>query len=107
MIAAIAGQEQIVIAIVVVVTNGYSLSIAQIGIQATASGHVGKGSVAVIVVESAMRTFRFWVVDFRFGIIGGAGLNQKDVLKAIVVVIEESAASGTELDVVELTGRAV
>jgi hypothetical protein len=93
----VAGDEEIIIAIVIVVTYGYALSISQIGIQSAAGGHVGEGAVAVIVKESAAGA----VVNAARRI-GRAGLDQQYVQKAVVIVVKEGAAGRAEFDIAEV-----
>src|SRR5262249_36271067 len=76
--------------VVVVITNGYSLSVYRLS-QARGRGDIGESSVLIVVIERHHR------IDL-FRRVGKAGrIDEQYVLPAVVVVIEERAARTVRL----------
>src|SRR5215467_877221 len=97
MIASEAGNEEILEAIVVVISHCNPVGISEIGIQPRSRRGIRKGSIAVVVVERAMRA----VGDFGAGP-GWAALNEDDVGPSVAVVIHKRASGRSAFYIVEL-----
>src|SRR5579871_5771297 len=87
MVAAVAGDEEIVEPVVIVIADGNAMCVTEVSVQAGACRYVGERAVVVVVVEGATRSIFDGV-----GRVGWTGLEEQDVQKAIVIVVEEGAA---------------
>src|SRR5580693_7649863 len=58
-VLAVVGDEEIIVAVVVVVADAAGLAPAGTGVEAGTFGDIGEGAVAIIFEETAMRFFAF------------------------------------------------
>src|SRR5687768_12205342 len=96
-VSAIGSNEQVLIAVVVVISYGDALAMSEVSVQSTSCGRVSESPVTTVAIERGMRA----VIHFIRGL-GGTGLNQDNVLESVVIVVHERAAGRRVLDEIEL-----
>src|SRR5271170_2987589 len=110
-VLAVVGDEQVGIAIVVVVTDRHAHSVVARSCAGESGGlgDVGEAAILVLAIEAVPVT-RIGPVEIlgRFRRVGYATtVDQEDVEQTIVVVIEEGYAAGHGLDEIFLRGRRI
>ena len=96
--AAIAGDVQIRIAVIVEVTDRHSLTVVTFAADAGFLGDIGESSVAVVVVERAAQRMR------RFVNIGGSRLDEIQIHQAILVVVDPGHACPHGFEIIFFVG---
>jgi len=81
---AYAGDEDVGKTIIVVIADGYSHAV-ELEVEASGARYVGEGAVAIIAVEAESDSLAFVTGPVH-------AVEKKDVLPAVVVVVEEGAA---------------
>ena len=92
--AAIAGHVKIRVAVVVVVSDGDALPVVSRAADAGLFGDVGKGSVAVVVIQRRAQRMR-WLINIR-----GRRLNEIQIQQAVLVVVDPAHARAHCLQVI-------
>src|SRR5438477_10209454 len=79
-----AGDENIGETVVVVIADGHAHSV-ELDVESCGAGDIGKGSVAIVAVEAKSGTLALVTGPVH-------SIDQKNVLPAVAVVVEERAA---------------
>ena len=94
------GDEQVRVAVVVVVADGYAKPPTVVG-DSCFGGNIGEGAVVVVVEECGVRRLRF----AGQGVVGGA-VHHVNVEPAVLVIVEEGDAGPWRLEDESLFGSA-
>ena len=91
-VLAVVGDEEIVIAVVVVVADAAGLSPAGADVEAGTFGDIGEGAVAIVFEETAMRFLAFGKT------LEAPAIDEEEIEPAVVVIVVEgeAAAGGFE-----------
>ena len=91
-VLSVVGDEEIVVAVVVVVANAAGLAPAGLVFQAGAGSHIGEGAVAIVLEEVAVRLLSSGK-SFQ-----PPAVHEKQIQPAIVVVVVEGEAAAGGLE---------
>src|SRR6266568_199208 len=99
MVSGVAGYEDIIEPVIIIVAHRHSVSIAKVFIQSGPRGYIRESTVPIIVIQRTEGSVCYPGIRA-----GWPALDEEDVLPAIVIIIDKCAASRGAFNEVELVG---